>query len=91
MHIGLFLLINLVVASAICVMSYVNGHGAWGIALRGIGTLVALQAAYAIWIFAVAWIGARPGPARGGHGTAGLRQVPALRQRCPRTRQSDRA
>jgi hypothetical protein len=59
MHIGLFLLINLVVASAICVMSYVNGHGALGIALRGIGTLIALQAAYAIWIFAVAWIGAR--------------------------------
>jgi hypothetical protein len=56
MHIGLFFLINLAVAGAICVLAYVNGHGAWGIALRGIGTLVVLQAAYAIWLFAVAWM-----------------------------------
>ena len=56
MHIGLFFLINLVVAGVICVLAYVNGHGVGGIALRGIGTLVALQAAYAIWLFAVAWM-----------------------------------
>lgn len=56
MHIGLFFLINLLVAGAICVLAYVNGHGVGGIALRGIGTLVVLQAAYAIWLFAVAWM-----------------------------------
>jgi hypothetical protein len=73
MHIALFFLVNLVVAGAIGVMAYVNGHGAGGIALRVIGTLVALQLAYAMWLFAIAWI-APPGarerrPAKGAAAT----------------------
>jgi hypothetical protein len=63
MHIALFFLVNLVVAGAIGVMAYGDGHGAGGIALRVIGTLLALQLAYALWLFAIAWLA--PSGARG--------------------------
>jgi hypothetical protein len=56
MHVAVFFLVNLVVAAAMGVMAYVNGHGAGGIAWRVIATLVAMQAAYALWIAAVAWL-----------------------------------
>lgn len=54
MHLALFFVVNLAVAAGIGVMAYMNGHGFGGIALRAGGTLVALQAAYAIWVLAVA-------------------------------------
>lgn len=59
MHILVFFLINLVVAIAMGVMAYVNGHGAGSIAWRVIGTLIVLQAAYAIWVGVVAWLGSK--------------------------------
>ncbi len=56
MHVTVFFLVNMVVASAMGVMAYLNGHGAGGIAWRVIVTLIVLQAAYALWVLAVAWI-----------------------------------
>lgn len=59
MHVAVFIVVNLVVAIAIGVMAFADGHGAGGIAWRMIATLVALQAAYALWIVALAWIAPR--------------------------------
>lgn len=56
MHLALFFVVNLVVAVAIGWMAHVNGHGAGGIAWRVIATLIALQAAYAVWLCVIAWI-----------------------------------
>jgi len=54
MHLALFFMVNLAVAAGIGVMAYMNGHGFAGIALRAGGALVALQAAYAVWVVAMA-------------------------------------
>ncbi len=53
MHIAVFILVNLLVASAIGVLAYLDGQGAWGIIWRVGATLIALQAAYALWLAAV--------------------------------------
>jgi hypothetical protein len=56
MHLAVFFVVNLVVAGAIGVMAYVNGHGPVGIAWRVAATLIAMQALYAIWLLVIAWI-----------------------------------
>ncbi|MGP1356866.1 hypothetical protein [Roseicyclus sp.] len=50
MHVGLFFLVNVAVALAIGAMTYFQGYGAGIIVLRVLGTLVVLQAVYALWI-----------------------------------------
>lgn len=56
MHIAVFFLVNLVVAVGIGVMAHLDGHGALGIVWRVGAALILLQAAYVLWIIAVAWI-----------------------------------
>ena len=66
MHLAVFFMVNVVVATAIGAMAYLDGHDGVGIALRVGGTLLALQAAYAAWILAVALLS----PSRGSRGKA---------------------
>jgi hypothetical protein len=88
MHLALFFVVNLAVATGIGVMAYMNGHDVLGIALRAGGALVALQAAYAIWILAVALMTPR-GQAEA-EGTQDEAPAQTSEAKHPRTIASDR-
>jgi hypothetical protein len=83
MHVAVFVLIHLAAAVAVGVMAVLDGHGVFGTLWRVAATLIALQAAYALWLLAVAWI-APPSsgdPASNDSRTEHGRKSPGLGQR----------
>jgi hypothetical protein len=59
MHVAVFFLVNVAVALTVGAMSWFQGFGVGIIALRVIGTLIVLQAAYALWVIVITHLSPR--------------------------------